>query len=696
MTAPRLPEAEELAERLADEIVGHEPGTAAAWQVDGPATAGKSALLRRLSQMLDERACVPLVVAPPAGALDAGPLVLMEIAAGMKSSGLRNGETDMLRDGQRPLSEKVAQVRQWVSDTRDKVVLLYDEPLAWPSRSEQTEHFADHARLVIQELVRDVGCRRVITGDAPGGMRFVSEDRIGTTSEPEAFLDDRDAWGALRDPAAQLASLGVDVLRPYSPLQLRLLVAQVALRSLEEVSAWLEANPHSRRAISQRLIEELSARREHRDLVRAWVRLAYIRRPFDEELLRRIAGRLGRLSKALLRTCLLYRADGQYVLHETLRRDALEAWRNEGMGPDPAITQYRLLAEYYESACESSERHGSGDALLTGMESCYYAARSGMRELVKQRAYFVDQLDLLGKTLSYELKDYAAAAEVFAASVAIDDRDDYAHHYLAYNLDRLGRESERVEHHYARAVELNGQHAWWRARFVQYLVTRGRTTQARNEWDRALDELKSSDRVESVAFHELLHGWVADTLLRRGLLDFAEDVLRDVPQAVRVDSPRITALVQRLRALQIAEREGAYVPGQHLTTDWWMQGPFLLQRRVPPSLTLRRWLAGRIEHLDEHEVEMRVREVEVGAATPPPSASLRIPAERFDELSRDWSAAELEVGRFVEIGLYSNEDDGHVTLRQIRVHPHREWRDETLPMQRAAGDRYWIDKIEAG
>lgn len=681
MASPRLPEVEELVERLTAEIVDHPPADHPAWRVDGPATAGKSAMLRALAASLRERDLVPLLVAPPARAPDAGPLALIELAAGLKDAELVNGQTDVLMDGQVPLVDKVGLVRDWLAEYRDDIVVLYDEPAGWPDRSDQPGPFAEHARLVIDELVRDLGCRRVVTGDPPGAMRFLRSDRIGEASEGLQFLRS-DAWGPVAEAAEDLAQVGGERLAGLSPLQLRLLVAHVAVSSPDEVASWLLVDRSSRRAISARLRDALSERPAFHDLLRAWRRLARIRRPFSEDLLLETVKDLSESSGQLLRHCLLFSVGDLYVLHETLRRDVIDA------DEDPAAfrDQLRALASYYRTSTLASP----GGGLLSGMESLFYAARAGATELL-DRPFFADQLDLLGKTLSYELCDFGGAADVFARATELDPNDDYAHHYLAYNLDLLGREAERVERHYRRAVELNSQHPWWQARLITFLVTRGRSAEARTAWDAALDELASADHTEGSRLYETLHGWVIETLLRRGQLDFAQAVAADIPQAARTESPKLTALIRRLRAQQLAETEGAFVPAELLRPRWWTQGPFLLQRRLGEDrpLLLRRWLAGRIEHIDPDGIEIRVRDVPIGSEETPPTASVRMALERFDVLSRDWPSSELSAGRFVEVGLYA-DDDGDQTIQMVRVHPERAWEDETLPPEAAPGDRYWL------
>ena len=115
----------------------------------------------------------------------------------------------------------------------------------------------------------------------------------------------------------------------------------------------------------------------------------------------------------------------------------------------------------------------------------------------------------------------------------------------------------------------------------------------------------------------------------------------------------------------------------------------MLGRRIgdPRDVPLRRWLAGRIEHIDEHEIELRVRDVNLASQADPPVASMSMSIAAFDHLSRDEPAAELQPGRFIEVGLYSDEAGDRVQ-RLLRVHAEREWSDDTLPQQTGAEDRY--------
>lgn len=688
MATPRLPEVEQLAGRLAEEIEARPAGGDYAWLIRGAGTAGKSATLRRLADALAELGQLPVLCAPPARALDAGPMVLAELAAGLKDSGIVNGQTDALRDPEMPLTDKVARVREWIENADAPIVLLLDEPANWPDASDESRHFADHARLVIDALVGDVPTRRVLTGKPPGNMRFVNRSTLAGSTEPHAFLSDGD-WGAVAGAAADLQSELGPKLDALSPLQLRLLVALVDVASVDRAADLLAAPAPSRRSISRHL---LTALREHggfQDLLSAWRRLARIRRAFDGDLLRTTASGLSERSEALLRHCLLYEVDSDlYLLHETLRADISEP-EPEADHEEENRSELRRLSAHYESQRDRAEAQGSGQALPIALDSSYYAARGGdTKALSEQQPYFADHLDILGKTLSYEQHRYADAAAVFDRAAALDPDDDYAHHYLAYNLDRLAGDPAQVEHHYRRAIELNGQHAWWRARLVQFLLTRGRSGAAEDEWDRALDDLGTSADAKSPRFYETLHGWVAETALRRSQLAFATQVIDDVPLEARTRSPQITALVRRLGLLKLAEEEGAYVPAQYLEREWWRHGPFLLGRRSGDGKsTLRRWLAGRVEQVDGREIELRVREIRMSDEQPPRSASLRMRVTEFDKDTRDQYAGDLSRGRFVEVGLYTDDQD-RITQREIRVHAERSLAEDALQQRGGATDRY--------
>jgi tetratricopeptide (TPR) repeat protein len=650
MAVPYLPAVAELAKSLSQEVLADSSSTL--FQVTGRAWTGKSSLLSLLAaELRDDR--IVLLADPPSGANDAGPLAIMQVAAGLKYAGELNGATDALRDPGRPLEDKVELVRSWMEQR--PVVLLLDEPERWGARSDTTGHFAERARIVSDALIRDLKVTRVFTGTAPPGVR-AARRTIPSASHGRAFLDDGAVWGPLAGVAANVAD--DSAVEEMTPLELRLLVAAQALGATEATASGL-----SRRDRADELFRFLDSPDGPKRLGDAWRRLATIRSTFPTALLDQFAGGLPDDLNVVLEHCLLLASDDGWVMHENLRADAR---RHRGPHDDRGLLEE--LAGYYDSATDELDSVKSHAALLTLMETGYYAATAGRRDIVERRSCFVEQLDLLGKALSLERRDYRGAVEVFEFALKLDAEDDYAAHYIGFNLDRLGADAARAEARYRLAVELNEDHVWWRSRLISFLAERGQLLQARREWDDALDAVIPPNGTSDSSLYETLHGWVVSTLLRIGELGFARTVLNSVPPEVVEESPMLRELAARLRAFEITDRDGAYVPATLLRDGWW-KTPSLLQRRVGTNdrLLLRRWLAGRIEAIEDEAVELRVAEVKLDRQ-PPRYARARIAIADFDAWTRDESASELASGRFVEIGLYSAED-GTEPTRILRVHP---------------------------
>ncbi len=399
--------------------------------------------------------------------------------------------------------------------------------------------------------------------------------------------------------------------------------------------------------------------------------MSLVRRPSADDLLKRIAGSPpDTMAEALLRNCLLYPDSDGHVLHWSLRLDAREhAWLTE----DHERAVHQTLAGYY--AERFRRRSGAGDpgALLDELEAYHHATHSGDAALlVDLKSYFADQLDALGRTLSREFKRYGDAARVFERACAWEPGDDYAHHYLAFNLDILAERPDDVEEHYQQAIEIAPGHAWWHSRWITYLVTRGRMDAARRAWNEALDALGPPDPDADSWIYENLHLWVARLLVHRGRLDFAENVLRGIPPLVRQWQPGIAAIARRLEALIEARRAGAVFPLSIPPGHWW-SGPHLCPQRRGSGAELTRWMPGRVDTIEEEKVHLHVaRPPEAGEK--PTYGFLSISVADFDRWTHDQRAAELSAGQFVELAWYGDDP-----FPMIRVHRMLDWEDPDLP-----------------
>jgi tetratricopeptide (TPR) repeat protein len=307
------------------------------------------------------------------------------------------------------------------------------------------------------------------------------------------------------------------------------------------------------------------------------------------------------------------------------------------------------------------------------MEAFHFASVVGDPTLLaKVKPSFVVQLDALGWSLSYEHHNYAAAAEAFEQALCWDPKDDYAHHYLAFNLDRDGRRLEEVEQHYREAVALKPRHAWWWSRLICFLIGRGRVGEARNEWNDALLELGLAEGDASLSTYQHLHCWVAGALLEAGEVVFAREVLDDVPLWAQAELEHYAGLSQRADALLQLGDGDAVVPARRLRPEWWLDPPELLQFRFATGEERVRWQAARVEEKDDEGIHLRGAIIERGEEKPGIVWSVLSP-ERFDEDCRDEvSARDLKVGSFLELGLYALPKGGKVRT-VIRVLSEQSW-----------------------
>lgn len=673
-TAPQLARVDELARELTAAMAATSASADALWHVKGPPTSGKSALLDAIQAQLSQRGLLPILVAPPPAELDAGPMALLQIGAGLTALPGAPRELDALST-LGPWSVKYHAVRALLQNGNcDKVVLLCDEPLSWPTRNRVDFVFASRAHDMAQLVMRDALCRRLVVGELHPSWRALASHALGAASDPERWLGDPDAWGELGQYAQQLWSAHRDELRKFSPLEVRLLVAHVVLGGVKSVAHWVAGN-ESRRSIARGLAQLLE--RQMPSLLAAWSRLSLVRKPFATDILEVCTGSgLSPLERAILERCLLYPSGTLFTLHDTLRADVRAGrWLSD----EAARATHGKLADCYQT------QHDSSQSLLDEAEALFHAtAAADPERFARLRAYFVEQLDAFGRSLSVlgqrqkkpQLLDLAA--KTFARSLEWDRDDDYAHHYLAFNLDIQGRQAAEVDEHYRSAITLARRHPWWHSRYVSFLVTRGRTHDARRAWDDALDALRLPDPNADADVYEELHMWVARLLVHRGELDFAREVLSGIPESVRDASFGLAAIHRRLAALLEARRMGAVVPGPYLEEGWWKQGPFRLERRFD-GLKLIRWMAARVEAVDpaKKKLHLRVATIETGKDLRPEIGTAEMSFAEFDKLSRDQRAGELAAGRFLELGVFSGGKRG--TKQYARVHPEGAWSPHDLP-----------------
>lgn len=671
MNAAMLPKVEEVCTDLLAELPAGK-----FWQVLGSPFAGKSTLLRQLAEgMAKDENYVPVLVQPPERAPDAGVAVLLDVAKALAQAGrIGKEELERLRATDIQWENKLRELSRWLESGADDVVLLCDDPERWYYQAgEDSDHFRQRTGEVLERLMA-APCRVVVTGRlrhawGRSGRRWFLE----TSSAAEAWLRDTTAWGdPLAGVAAGLADQELSGLAERSALEVRLLVALATIRSPEKVAQWW-GRGRERRELTEKLITLLEGNDAARLLLQSWGQLSLVRRPLDEPMLVALGAPAPEsVWGQLLRRCLLFEEQGQYRLHELLKADARERgrWLEGG---DAVREVHAHLHGLYRDQFEAREP-GDGRALVEECEAFHHGMHSGDHSLMEAaRPFFATQLDMLGRTLSRDKEDFEGAAQAFERALNWEPEDAYAHHYRAYNLDILAREPRVVEDHYQRAIDLEPDNVWWRSRWVNYLITRGRMPAARNAWMEALDQFELPDPDADPAIYRNLHIWVARLLLHRGQLDMAEEVLNGIPEGEFQNDPGMAALKRRLDALLQARRGEVVFPLTIPVERQW-QGPHL----VPPhhgEKELVQWMPARVDAASEEKVVLQAAEApgQEGGA-PPRIGVLEMTAEQFDACSEDIAAGEVEAGRFLELAWYEG-----AVQPLIRVYPAEGWRDPDLP-----------------
>lgn len=673
MPAPALKQVEAAADRLAGVLSRTADPAGSLWQIDGAPTVGKSSCLRLLyDRLMADGALKPILVSPPPHQLDTGPVALADVAVGLARHGYLNGELDAWSAGGATWNERLGQVQRCISK-HDDVVILCDEPSAWGANRGGDDFFARRSEYVALFLGA-LPCRRVVTGKLPVPVSPVERIELALDGTDTAWLRDQ-GWGMLDEAAAHVAESKI-VDRPLTALQLRMLVAVTALESVELAAQWIERDGDGR-GIASRLAELLRRKGSRARLWRAWWHLSLTRRGVDEQALEQITPRdLTVLERDIVRHCLLF-GEEELQLHDVLRGVAAR-WRSEHRTDkrlaSTVRTVERTLFEINRRRFETLAERRDPAALTASMEAFHFAMASGDGDLIGAVApAFVEQLDALGWSLSYEHRDYEGAVRAFEHALAWDEAHDYAHHYLAYNLDRLGRRVDEVERHFRRAVELNRSHSWWRSRLIVFLIGRGRFKEARAEWDDAVFVLGLDDGEGSLEIYEHMHCWVARAWLDAGEPLRARETLDAVPDWAERDAHRM--LDQRAQALLEAGESDPVIPAWRLRPGWWRAGPERLQDRLGSGDRLVRWMAARVQDRDQEGIRVRAAVLVPGQDVEPEMAWTQLSDEQFDAFCRDdVRARDLSLGSFIEVGLYAPDAGaGKHAETIVRVLPEREW-----------------------
>lgn len=636
----------------------------------GPAGAGKSAALRTLHERKSfaQFKNIVLVAPPEAEHADAGLVGLVELAAQLD-------HTKLLDEVKRPditWQGKIDSVTRVLKQQAKNTLLLLDGPFLPQGGEYISSIFEDRTADLTRTLLAAPGLSKVVATDRSALLQ-AQEIVVSPRSNPIEVLA-AEHWGSLADSAQAVLHAGGQALAGLSPLDLRLRVGLVAVGEDASAQATQRSAPHK---LVRILLERLGS--GSHTLRKVLGRLAVFRTSIDEYGLSDVGvPELDSLSQALVKQVLLFGPPAQLRLHEAIAREAIqEQW----LTAHESREAHGIAAHYHHVRFErASERHHIRDAVRNELEEIHHLTQAGdARKLLARSIFFVEQYDALGKALSQQ-RNYPDAIPAYERALAHNPADAYAHHYLAYNLDILAQDPLRVEQEFRKAIQYRQDHVWYRGRLINFLLTRGRVTEAHDEWEQALAVLLPSGPSTDSRLYEELHGETARLLLHRGQLDFAWEVLEDVPRAMREGLPWYRALRRLHDRLRAAARDEEVFP-PHLSEEARRNGPHLLHFESDKQ-RIERWMPGRISAADEDGVHIRV------ARLSPDEQDIEflwydLTLEEYRELAQHLRGRELlPAGTFVELIKLRDENEF------LMSYPPTSFEDPDLPKLFPYPDRY--------
>lgn len=615
MTTPlRVQDAAQRACELLDE--GRSPIV-----LTGREGSGKSWALDYVAKIKDDKPFVHVRL--PRRGDDAAFVGLVSVAAQM--AGVDPPLLDCVRDPRRKWNDKLRQVLKSLEARGG--LLLFDNPFIAAPLGVETSLFIARARELTQGLMALRQVSIVLATRVPQPLPLAEVIEVRPESEPEEALR-AEGWSDRLAEAAKhlLAGCRSDKLARYSPLELNLAAALVAAGKAPTEFMGPRMSPAD---LVRRVLEGPGS-----DQLRGVLsKLALCRTAFDDSLLGELhADQLPVDSLALLRNILLIRVNDELVLHDLVAREAF-AWAGE----NERIATHSILARWHKNRYAVAHQASRLEpSLRHEVETIHHYTEAGdAKAVLDTSVFFSEQYDLLGKALSLQQR-HGDAIVAYERALDHDPEDAYAHHYIAWNLDVLARDPDRIDSEYRTARGLRPDHVWYHGRYICHLVTIGRLEDARDAWGEASARLEPYPGDIPTELHRL----VGQLLLHRGQLAFAKVVLDDVPSSDR-SSDWFKSLARWLADLEEAERHELVFPPVLDEASRW-SCPHLIRDREDLK-RISRWRPGYITSNDDG---IRIRVAENSGALVS-YAYEDIAPERLEKIVR--YNLSLPVGTFVEL-----------------------------------------------
>jgi tetratricopeptide (TPR) repeat protein len=652
-------------------------------QLVGADGFGKTTFLQAMREPISRRNALPVFVSPPIQDADTGCSALLQIAEQLHRAGMMNGEFGEVTAPNVAWGRKLDVTKEAISRNAGGITLLLDEPNKWTlpqnAESRQDSFSSMHADQIAKFVRFEAQCRRIETttwsppDDCSEKFIFKSLDL------PLNQID----WGTLDPIASELKKrLGAN-LSQATYLEMKLLVALASVTSISDVVSFQARYP-TPWSIAKAFIQAIKENSKWQQLWKVLSFSGFVRGAMAPGLVGVLGeNALNEEERNVLDSALLSHAGDVTEIHPIVKETINKA--AQFSLPEKQDYHQRLATFYSQLTGPETDHWGTESQIR--VEEFHHAATAGDMNAV-EKAFFVDQLHILGRTLSRDRKDYHAAASVFRKVIALDASDDYGHHYLAYNLDCAATDVATVEAEYKEAVRLNSVHPWWRSRWINLLITTGRIPDAQREWNFSSTTLQTGGGNAEPWVYEHLHKWVARLLLHRAQLDFAENVLEELPEELRNADAGFRSLDRLLTSMKIARDARAVFPISIPPEEHW-RGPHLYFYETTAGRRLKQWNPARIDAIDENSLSLIVgkRDEQSGTVI---YGNVELPVTKFNDASLDGRADQLTVGRFIEMAFYG--DDGWL---KIRIHRDKFYSDPDLPYFDPPNPRRYLQKETA-
>lgn len=551
--------------------------------VTGPAGSGRTTIARDLAERFRDSITLQ---PPPVEDLDASAALLLGACSALRAETGRAATRNMYDD----TGHIAADMREILADrSRVLIVRLRSQPTGSASPAENSGTLRGRMKEAVGVLR---AARHPIVWVADQGL---DPTRLGVSPDPVQLLDHRAAfaiadWPTLESDRLQDFARSV-AGQERSPIVWRLAVGAVHLGGdpAQVAAATAKATAYAVSVLAREIA--LRIRQDH-NLVTAVRRMMLLRTAIPLPLATQFA-RVDAAHAALVFQCLSY---GEPVrMHPVVAAALAQA----DIPPSAELDNFEAAQTFSQLdgasdpwSLDATQAHAWIEKLHHLSAAGALGAEEWSRQVKPAPQWYWDRARQLSAGRHWEL-----AARVYEDCLGQFPSDSYAHHYLAWNLDKAHGESGAIRTHFADAVRHDPTNAWWNSRYIDHLIRADRWTEAARAWRTAIDALDpdGSRCLTDAWLVSHLHFWVAKAWMEREVWYEARRIVAGIGRAAlrQAESARseFGSLVKAIEECAAQEEQAleAYLTSRATDADWpraaalWQQLLEAVPELPPPS-----------------------------------------------------------------------------------------------------------------